>query len=102
MKRAWLSIVGAGLLLAGLAQASTTSVPAAEHTGEASSLAVCISPKPSAAPAQEQALACRQYPCLTCEKMFDSCDAACTTTACHNNCAASYRQCTSCCTSTVP
>ncbi|NMO15879.1 hypothetical protein HPC49_26900 [Pyxidicoccus fallax] len=101
MKRALLSILGAGVLLAGLAHASTTEpAPSPSRSEDASSLAVCVSAKPATEPAGEQAPACRAYYCVTCEDNFDICMDSCTTQSCYDTCLSRYRLCASCCIET--
>ncbi len=97
MKRAFLSVLGAGALLASLAHASTESSIPVSRGEDASSLAVCVQSEPPVTPVEEQAPACRQAYCVTCEQNYDTCIASCTTQSCYDTCMSRYRLCASCC-----
>jgi hypothetical protein len=97
MKRALLSLFGAGMLFATLAHASAEPTPQPTRDEGASSVAVCIAPEQ--APVQEEALApaCAPVPCTTCEDRLDTCEASCTTRQCYTDCQTKFRNCRTCC-----
>jgi hypothetical protein len=97
MKRAFLSVLGAGALLASLAHASTQPGSTTSRSEDASSLAVCVQSEPPMALPEEQAPACRSYYCVTCEQNYDTCIANCTTQSCYDTCMSRYRLCAQCC-----
>lgn len=99
MKRALLSLLGAGVLFTTLAHASTEAPVQTSRAEDASSLAVCIEPVRTPPEAAPVAPACTPMTCEYCAHLADQCAANCNGDwACIQRCDIKYSGfCFGCC-----